>query len=104
MVTWEYATRRRNIFVNGRLGASSVHTSTYQGTGPFQFGARHDFVSFLHGGLDEIAFYVGTAFGEDVAKEHYEAWAGAPRPMHTAPAFAAVSVSYTPRFQFLKGI
>lgn len=100
---WDYAARGGRIFRDGLLAASAVFTSTYQASGPLNIARETAGTYYSAVSLDELGVYVGSAFAEDIARERYRAGQGGPL-QHSGPAHASVSVSYRPRFQFVKGL
>jgi hypothetical protein len=105
--TWDYASRARAIWRNAELLASAVAAATYRASGPVEVGRRLSNADrYFLGRIDEVAFYRGTALGSSLVRSHYlEGQAGPTAPLvHSGGQFAAVSVHYRPRFQFLKGL
>lgn len=111
--TWTYSTRTMAVWRDAALLASGVVVSTYKASGPIAVGANLDAgpERNLRGLVDELAFYHGTALGSGIIASHYAAASLLQIPsglehqlVRTAPYFAAASLQYRPRFQFLKGL
>lgn len=104
--TYDFATRTRAIWRNGELLASGVAVSTYKASGPIDIGRSIINGRYANARLDELNFHIGSAVGSSIVRARYQEWlGGATGPVvHSGQQFAAVSVSYRPRFQFLKGL
>ena len=107
VLTFDYTTLTRKLYLDASVVASQVAGTYYAGPSSTLRIGQASGQWYFPGLMDEVALYPGLVLSPTRVAAHYLAGVsptgGATAPLvRASEAFAAVSVTYRPRFRFLK--